>query len=129
MGIFARSFFATIVAIPVLYLFYNFLFPSSGNDAFIFMSMAVFFLGIPLFLVMFVAIAVLSKSSDPNAIDSSDKNISARRLRSIFTVGSVGVAIAGVLALLISGIIWQVWLVCAAVGGILGAIAGIFRKL
>ena len=129
MGIFARSFFATLVAIPVLYLFYLFLFPSDGGDAFIFMSMAIFFLGIPLFLVMFVAIAVLSKSTDAQVIQSSEKSLSGQRLRSTIIVAGVGFAIAGVLALLISGIIWEVWLDCAAVGAILGAIVGIFRKL
>jgi hypothetical protein len=130
MGIFARSLAATLVAIPVLVVFYFVIFPSDSNssDALGFMLIAVFFLGIPLFLVMFAAIALLSKRSGEPDRDTLKQKLPGSKLRSTVVIAAGGFAIAGGLALLITGIIWEVWLIFAAVGGILGTIIGVFRR-
>ena len=132
MGIFVRSLIATLIAIPVLVVFYFLIFPSDGGANFEqsigFMMIAIFFLGIPLFIVMFVGITILSSKNDANADGGAAISLSRSRSKSVISIAAVGFAIAGVLALLVSGIIWEVWLIFATVGGILGAIIGFFRR-
>lgn len=132
MGVFVRSLIATLIAIPVLFVFYFFIFPSDGGANFDqnigFMMLAIFFLGLPLYVVMLIAIAILSKQNEANTIGGATISSPRNRIKSVLSIAAVGFAMAGVLSLLMSGIIWEVWLMFATVGGILGAIVGLLRR-
>jgi hypothetical protein len=132
MRVLWRSIKATLIAIPALVLLFVVLFPPHSTrelgETMGWMVLATLFLGLPLFIVILLFNAIFNRSprGEPvpqNGSASRDRDDAhARRL------ALIGAVLAGTAAAFIHGIIWEVWLIFAGIGALLGFIAGKVRR-
>ena len=130
MGVFRKSLKAWLISVPALFLLFFVLFPPQSmlefEDAFGNLIILVLFLGVPLFFAILLCNSVFNREpTEPKPPRSPEER--AARKRRAWVLAAIGFVLAGLAALSIQGIIWEVWLIFAFIGGMLGFIAGKVR--
>lgn len=127
MRVLWKSIKAWLISVPALILLFFLLFPPSSRYEFDetlgFMLIAVMFLGLPLFLVILIFNAAFNRGAETVAGGDVSASL-AQSKRSPWLLATIGFALAGGASIFIEGIIWEVWLIFAFIGALLGFIAG-----
>lgn len=131
MALLGRTLKAWLISIPILAAIFVGLFPPQTRAEFEQtvggLVILVLFLGIPLFFVILIFNLVFNRA--PRSVPAgSAMSFPPTPVPNPWILAGIGFVLAGAAALFIEGIIWEVWLIFACVGGVLGLIAGLVRR-